>query len=266
MRRGSSAAALHGSKGGYSLSAEREYPPLHPPRERALIGSFGLERLLCLRNGNACARRCRVRTARRFASTPIIRCCAAVGGSAALRMRHTPCGCRSAHLVEVRSNFRLPPVPSMRRAQQCRYFASSLPPSKRHSRLTTVRRGCWMCRIAGIHGEAMYTALTLRSACSYSSCKLPMPGVEGSSPRPFSWGCKGDILFLRKRISPFALCRVPTRCGARSSAAALHPPCALRAQKETALAGCFPPAPEARKLSKLSIWDTYPHFPSFFFG
>ena len=23
-------------------------------------------------------------------------------------------------------------------------------------------------------------------------------------PRPFSWGCKGDILFLRKRISPFA--------------------------------------------------------------
>ena len=28
----------------------------------------------------------------RFASAPIIRCCAAVGGSAALRMRHTPCG------------------------------------------------------------------------------------------------------------------------------------------------------------------------------
>ena len=78
----------------------------------------------------------------RFASAPIIRCCAAVGGSAALRMRHTPCGCRSAHLVGVRSNFRLPPVPSMRRAQQCRYFARSLPPRKRHSRLTTVRRGC----------------------------------------------------------------------------------------------------------------------------
>ena len=38
----------------------------------------------------------------RFASAPTIRCCAAVGGSAALRMRHTPCGCRSAHLVEVR--------------------------------------------------------------------------------------------------------------------------------------------------------------------
>ena len=29
-------------------------------------------------------------------------------------------------------------------------------------------------------------------------------GSRGDSPRPFSWGCKGDILFLRKRISPFA--------------------------------------------------------------
>ena len=56
----------------------------------------------------------------RFASAPIIRCCAAVGGSAALRMRHTPCGCRSAHLVEVQPNFRLLPVSTMRRAQQCR--------------------------------------------------------------------------------------------------------------------------------------------------
>ena len=56
----------------------------------------------------------------RFASAPIIRCCAAVGGSAALRMRHTPCGCRSAYLVVVQPNSRLPPVSTMRRAQQCR--------------------------------------------------------------------------------------------------------------------------------------------------
>ena len=119
----------------------------------------------------------------RFVSAPTIRCCAAVGGSAALRMRHTPCGCRSAHLVEVQPNHRLSPVPTMRRAKQCRYFALSLPPSKRHSRLTIVRRGCKRSRIAGIHGEAMYTALTLRSACSYSSYRLPMSGVEGDSPR-----------------------------------------------------------------------------------
>ena len=29
-------------------------------------------------------------------------------------------------------------------------------------------------------------------------------GSRGDYPRPFSWGCKGDILFLGKRISPFA--------------------------------------------------------------
>ena len=127
----------------------------------------------------------------RFASAPIIRCCAAVGGSAALRMRHTPCGCRSAHLVEVRSNSRLPPVSTMRRAQQCRYFARSLPPCYRHSRLTIVRRGCKRSRIAGIHGEAMYTALTLRSACSSSSYKLPMCGVKGQGPLRSLGGSKG---------------------------------------------------------------------------
>ena len=46
------------------------------------------------------------------------------------------------------------------------HSAGSLPPSKRHTRLTVVRRGCELSRIAGIHGEAMYTAPTLRSACS----------------------------------------------------------------------------------------------------
>ena len=143
------------------------------------------------------------RTAIRFASAPIIRCCAAVGGSDALRMRHTPCGCRSAHLVEVLTNFRLPRHCSMRRAKQCRYFARSLPPSKRHSCLTVVRRGCDLSRIAEIHGEAMYTALTLRSACSHSSCKLPMCGVKGQGPLPFSGGCKGGILF-GKRIPPLS--------------------------------------------------------------
>ena len=149
------------------------------------------------------------RTAIRFASAPIIRCCAAVGGSDALRMRHTPCGCRSAHLVEVLTNFRLPRHCSMRRAKQCRYFARSLPPSKRHSCLTVVRRGCDLSRIAEIHGEAMYTALTLRSACSHSSCKLPMCGVKGQGPLPFSGGSKGGILF-GKRIPPLfapAACR-----------------------------------------------------------
>ena len=70
-----------------------------------------------------------------------------------------------------------------------------------------VGRGCDWKRIAEIHGEAMYTAPTLRSACSYSSCKLPMLGGEGFSPRLSLGDLKGDTLF-EKRVSPF-ICPFP---------------------------------------------------------
>ena len=136
----------------------------------------------------------------RFASAPTIRCCAAVGGSAALRMRHTPCGCRSAYLVEVRSSHRLPEHSSMRRAQQCRYFASSLPPSKRHSRLTTVRRGCCQVATRRDSWRSHVHRTRLRSACSHSSYKLPMPGVEGPSPRLSLGDSKG--VFSSEREYP----------------------------------------------------------------
>ena len=138
-------------------------------------------------------------------------------------MRHTPCGCRSAHLVGVQPNSRLPPVPTMRRAQQCRYFARSLPPCYRHSRLTIVRRGCKRSRIAGIHGEAMYTALTLRSACSHSSYKLSMSGVEGPSPRLSLGDSKG--VFSSER-------EYPLRC---RGAHAAPPPALARENQGTPL-------------------------------
>ena len=67
--------------------------------------------------------------------------------------------------------------------------------SKARLLLVTSSRGSWRSHVHRTR---------LRSACNSSSCKLAMLGVEGLSPRPFSWGCKGDILFLRKRISPFA--------------------------------------------------------------
>ena len=136
----------------------------------------------------------------RFASAPTIRCCAAVGGSAALRMRHTPCGCRSAHLVGVQTNFRLPEHSSMRRAQQCRYFASSLPPSKRHSRLTTVRRGCCQVATRRDSWRSHVHRTRLRSACSHSSYKLPMLGVKGPSPRLSLGDSKG--VFSSEREYP----------------------------------------------------------------
>ena len=126
-------------------------------------------------------RRCRVRTARRFASAPTI-CC------------------RSAYLVGVQTNFRLLPVPSMRRASAMPHSVCTLPPCYRRSRLTIVRRGCNMSRNAGIHGEAMYTALTLRSACSHSRLKLPMCGVEGDSPRLSLGDSKG--VFSSEREYP----------------------------------------------------------------
>ena len=100
-------------KGGYSLSAEREYPPLHPPRERVSIGSLELEHLLCLRSATACVAvlltLTAIGSAIRLASASIIRC-------------------RSADLVEVQTNFRLPRHSSMRRAPAMPHSAGSLPP------------------------------------------------------------------------------------------------------------------------------------------
>ena len=120
--RGGMPPAGGGGKGAI-LFRKREWP-LWTPKRKALIGNLELEQLSCLRSESACVAALLTLAAIgftiRFASVPIIRCCAAVGGSAALRMRHTPCGCRSAHLIEVRSNHRLPECSSMRRAQQCR--------------------------------------------------------------------------------------------------------------------------------------------------
>ena len=90
-------------------------------------------------------------------------------------------------------------LPALLTARHCcarTQSAARLPSLAPHG----VRRGCWMNRLAGTRGEATYTALTLRSACSHSSCKLPMLGVEGDSPRVLL-GSKGDIL-SRERISP----------------------------------------------------------------
>ena len=64
--------------------------------------------------------------------------------------------------------------------------------SKARLRVVTKRRGSWRSHVHRAR---------LRSACSYSSYKLPMSGVEGSLPSPFSGGFKGGILF-GKRIPP----------------------------------------------------------------
>ena len=121
------------------------------------------------------------------------------------------------------------------------HSAGSLPPCYRHSRLTIVRRGCWMCRIAGIHGEAMYTAPTLRSACSHSSLNLAMSGVEGPSPRPFSWGIKRGIFSFREReYPPLPLPRPHTVWGQKQRCRAAPPAPYGRKKKQPSRAAFLP--------------------------
>ena len=165
-------------------------------------------------------------------------------------MRHTPCRCRSAYLIEVRSNHRLPEHSSMRRAQQCRYFASCLPPSKRHSRLTTVRRGCCQVATRRDSWRSHVHHTRLRSACSHSSYKLPMPEVEGPSPRLSLGDSKG--VFSLEREYPLLVSRrarrSPSRAYAGKGAApfglsfpprgARKAPAPLRAQKKEHPYGC----------------------------
>ena len=143
-------------------------------------------------------------------------------------MRYTPCGCRSAHLVEVRSNSRLPPVSAMRRAKQCRYFARSLPPSKRHSRLTIVRCGCNRERLAEDSWRSHVHRTYIAQRVQLFKLQTRNVGGRGGLPSPFSWGSKGDILF-GKRISPLT---------AHSHANGRHPRSASR---------CTPARPGARK-------------------
>ncbi len=151
--------AAQGSESKGPFSFAKENGPFGTPRERLCLAVSGLNYFDASGMEMLARSVAAFRVATRLASAPTIRCCAAVGGFAALRMRHTPCGCRSAHLVEVRSNSRLPRHYSMRRASAMPHSVGSLSPDKRHSRLTIVRRGCNRCRIAGIHGEAMYTAV-----------------------------------------------------------------------------------------------------------
>ena len=178
----------NGAKGDI-LFHEREYPPLNPPRERFRLAVSGLNNLYAFGMQLPARGVAALDVAIRFAAASIIRC-------------------RSADLVEVQPNFRLPPVSTMRRAPAMPHSVSSLPPCYRHSRLTIVRRGCWMCRIAEIHGEAMYTAPDCAARAALQAPGRQCWGSRGP-PLAFSWGSKGVIL-SRERMAPFPAS--PARC------------------------------------------------------
>ena len=91
----------------------------------------------------------------------------------------------------------------MRRAQQCRarrQSAAVLPShaphdSKARVQLVTTCRDSWRSHVHRTR---------LRSACSSSSPKLPMCGVEGEGPSSFLSGVvKGDTLFREREYPPF---------------------------------------------------------------
>ena len=101
------------------------------------------------------------------------------------------------------------------------HSAGSLPPSKRHSRLTVVRRGCESSRNVGFHGEAMYTAPDCAARAALQAANWQCWGSRGVSPRLSLGDSKG--VFSSEREYPLwcrgAHAALPSRAsaGIRSS-------------------------------------------------
>ena len=173
-------------------------------------------------------------------------------------MRHTPCGCRSAHLVEVQPNFRLPPVSTMRRAQQAAFGKqsaaeqTSLAPHDSKARLivVTTRRDSWRSHVHRTHTAQRVQLFELQTA---------NVGGRGGLPSPFSGGFKGGILF-GKRIPPLVPRRArrsPSRASAgkrmQRCRAAIESPAPYRRKKGAALSGCInSPRPLGAKKAALA--------------
>ena len=149
----------------------------------------------------------------RFASAPTTRCCAAVGGSAALRMRHTPCGCRSAHLVEVQTNLLLP---TMHTVSIMRTAASEAMPLRQaipglieseversYVRVMNRRQSDSEDRSKSNRLDIKQGRHLIRQALQFFELLACNGGVKGQGPLRSLGGSKGDIL-SRERISPFS--------------------------------------------------------------
>ena len=106
----------------------------------------------------------------------------------------------------------------MRRAQQCRarrQSAAVLPSLAPHE----VRRGCEQSRFAEDSWRSHVHRTRLRSACSSSSPKLPMCGVEGEGPSSFLSGVvKGGTLFREREYPPFTQSRTVRESSSCTSA------------------------------------------------
>ena len=125
--------------------------------------------------------------------------------------------CRSAYLVGVQPNFRLPPVSTMRRAKQCRYFARSPPPSKRHSRLTIVRRGCKTVTIRRDSWRSHVHRTYIAQRLQFFKLQTANVGGRGDLPSRSLGGSRGIFSHVRE-YPPFPVqrlrrCFPPAPCG-----------------------------------------------------
>ena len=143
-------------------------------------------------------------------------------------MRYTPCGCRSAHLVEVQPNFRLPPVSTMRRASAMPLFrtqsaaeVASLAPhsSKARLRLVTNRRR-FMAKPCTPHSHCAARAVI--------QAAIPQCWGSRGTPLVLSLGGVRGIFSFEKENIP--LSRVPHTVWGIIE-------CTLRAQKRSTLSG-----------------------------
>ena len=180
-------------KGGYSLSRKRITPFKSPKRKVLTLQASSSKSCDACRLHFPARGIAAFSVAIRFASAPIIRC-------------------RSAHLVEVQPNFRLPPVSTMRRAQQAAFGKqsaaeqTSLAPhdSKARLRVVTKRRDSWRS-----HVHRTYIAQRVQL---FEPQAANVRG-QGAWPLAFSWGSKGAIL-SRERMAPLSAspCTVQGNC------------------------------------------------------
>ena len=202
-------------RGIFSFHGKR-ISPFDPQEKGIRIASEQLEELQCLPIALPIARRSRVGLCYTTWLAPTIRC-------------------RSAHLVEVQPNFRLPPVSTMRRAQQAAFGKqsaaeqTSLAPHDSKARLrvvTTCRRFMAKpCTPHPITRKGYATSVRQQSCqrlCNAQRVQLfellsCNGGVKGQSPLRSLGGSRGPFSHVRE-WPPYP--RPPARC--RETVIILH--------------------------------------------
>ena len=185
-------------KGGCSLSQKRTAPFKSPKRKVLTLRDWGLKRCTACGIGSlrsSIASLAAIGAAIRLASAPIIRC-------------------RSADLVLVQPNHRLPIVRILRRAPAMPPWQAMASLYKSEVvgncvRVTNRRQSDSENRSRPNRIEELNAATAARRH-SHSGGIEVIQAQDCQSRSPFSWGSKGDILFPRKENIPL----IPLPCAA----------------------------------------------------